>query len=56
MEDASRPAPQSGLKNVDRSEEAGYMLRLFNDEEGYHPMDGFYDALNDEDKVTMATR
>ena len=41
---------------MDRSEDAVSMLKLVEEEEGYDPMGGFWNALNDSDAVTTATR
>ena len=41
MEDAARWEPQAGVENVDSLAEAGSMLQLVDEEEGYDPTDCF---------------
>ena len=50
-----RPCPLTVAK-VDMFADAVSMLQLVNKEEGYDPMGGFEDALNDGDEVMTATR
>ena len=38
---------------AERSEEAGFMMQLYDKEEGYDPTGGFKDVLNDGDGVKL---
>ena len=51
MEDAARRAPPVGVGTVARLAEAGSILRLVNEEEGYDPTVSFKESLNDIDKA-----
>ena len=53
MEDEAQRAPQVEVGVVDRSEEAVSMLWLYDEEEGYDPMAGFKDSLNDINELIM---